>query len=120
MIDTRAAAPWFVLFRTTRALRLLDVVDSPWIVRAGGNGAVSSGSRGMARRWSRVIYHDYPDIDGIFYEASTLRSARSVALYERAQTALPARPMVTLPLAHPGLRNALKRIAYTYGMDLVL
>jgi hypothetical protein len=119
-IDTRAGAPWFVLYRTARVLRLLDVVDSPWISRAGGNGAISSGMRGMARRWSRAIYHDYSDIDGIFYEAATLPAARSVALYERATNAVPFSPKITLPLEHPGLRAALKRIAYTYGMDLVL
>ena len=119
-IDIQAGAPWFVLWKTTRVLRLLDVVDSPWIARAEGNGAISSGPRGMARRWSRAIYRSYPEVDGIFYEAATLPSARSVALYERARTALPDRPTVTLPLTHPGLRNALKRIAYTYGMDLIL
>jgi hypothetical protein len=119
-IDLRAGAPWFVLWASVRPLRLLDVVDSPWIARAGGNAAISSGARGMSRRWARAIYRTYTDIDGIFYESSTLPSARSVALFDRSRDALPISYTVAFPLTHPGLRNPLKRLAYEYDMNLVL
>jgi len=119
-IDLSTDEPWFVLWQPTRVLRLLDVVDSPWIARAGGNAAISSGARGVARQWSRRAYAEYLDIDGLYYEASTLPAYRSAVLFERAQTALPGAFVLNLPLNHPGLRPAVSRIAYDYGMHLVL
>jgi hypothetical protein len=119
-IDVRSGAPWFVLWSTARSLRLLDVVDSAWITRVGGNAAISSGARTMSRRWSRAIYRTYDNVDGIYYETSTVPMSRSVALYERAQRAVPDRYAVAAPLTHPGLRAPLRRIAHDFGMDLVL
>lgn len=119
-IDLSTDEPWFVLWEPTRELRLLDVVDSPWIARAGGNAAISSGARGMARQWARRAYAEYADIDGLYYEASTLPANRSVELFERAQHTLPAAHQFNAPLNHPGLRPAVNRIAHRYGMYLVL
>jgi hypothetical protein len=119
-IDLSTDEPWFALWEPTRDLRLLDVVDSPWIARAGGNAAISSGARGMARQWARRAHAEYPDIDGLFYEAAALPAYRSVVLFERAQNALPGTVLLNVPLNHPGLRPAVNRIAYLYGMHLVL
>jgi hypothetical protein len=119
-LDLRAGGPWFVLWQNAGPLRLLDVVDSSWVTRAGGNASISSGARGMSRRWARAIYRSYPDVDGIFYQSSTLPMARSTVLFERAVDALPSRYQLTLPLTHPGLRNPLKRIAHELGMGMVL
>jgi hypothetical protein len=42
----------------------------------------------------------------------------NLALYERARGALPAHPLVNVPLAHPGLQAALSRIADRFGYGL--
>lgn len=118
-IDVHTGSPWFTIWASERDLVLLDVNDSPWIARAGGNAAISSGARGTARSWARAIYRQYPEVDGIYFQASTLPAARSVALFERARSALPASYLFNQPLVHPGLRGALRRIAHTYDMRLI-
>lgn len=108
--------PAFVLFRTVRPLRLLDLSDSDWVARAGGNAALTAGRRDTARDWARAIYDHYPELDGLLYSAATLPPGRGVALTERARTALPDRPTVNLPLTAPALRAELE----TYGHHLHL
>lgn len=118
-IDLRLGEPWFVLWTPARRLSLLDVVDGPWITRAHGNGAISTGPRGTSRIWARAIYRTYPGVDGIFYQSSTLPMMRSVALFDRAQDAVPSRYQVALPLTHPGLRAPIRRIACSLGLALL-
>ncbi|WP_191282527.1 hypothetical protein [Pseudolysinimonas yzui] len=120
LIDTRSREPWFTLWSTTRDLIGLDVVDGPWLARAHGNAAISSGPRAISRDWSRAIYRSFDTLDGIYYGTSSLPMARSVALFERARSALPARYLLALPLSHPGFGPALRRIAATYGYDLIV
>lgn len=120
IIDVTTGAPWFCLWSPSRALRLLDVVDGPWVARVGGNAAIASGARRTARAWSRDIHAAYADVDGIYYQTSSTPQMRSAALYERARPALPAAPELDLPLSHPGLRAALRRIADDYDMYLVV
>lgn len=108
--------PAFVLFRTVRPLLLLDLSDSDWVARAGANAALTAGRRDTARDWARAIYDHYPHLHGLVYSAATLPAGRSVALTERARTALPDRPTVNLPLTAPALRAELE----TYGHHLHL
>lgn len=108
--------PAFVLFRTVRPLRLLDLSDSDWVARAGGNAALTAGRRDTARDWARAIYDHYTDLDGLTYSVATLPPGRGVALTDRAATALPERPTVNLPLTAPVLRAELE----TYGHQLRL
>ena len=122
VIELGRNSPHFVLFRTTRGLRLLDVAGSPWISRAGGNAAISSGLRSTAREWARAIYRHYSGtqaVDGIFYTCSTIPAARSVALWERARDAVPDRPLIHLPLSDPALRAELEVYASDLGLGLV-
>jgi hypothetical protein len=112
-------APFFVLFRLLRTVRLLDVADSDWVTLAGGNAAISSGARSRARDWSRAIYGHYDDIDGVFYGCSAIPPARSVALYERATDALPRQPDAHLPLSHPSLRAELEVYATQLHLGLL-
>lgn len=118
-VELSRDGPFFVLFRPVRPLRLLDLADSDWVARAGGNAAISSGLRSTARRWSRAIYRHYQaedTVDGLLYVTSTMPPARSVVLFERAADALPARPLAHLPLTHPALRAELE----SYAADLHL
>jgi len=45
--------------------------------------------------------------------------AIAFALYERAEDAIPRRPVVHLPLTHPGLQWPIRRIAAVLGFNLV-
>lgn len=121
-IELSRDSPYFVLFRLTRPLRLLDVSDGDWIVRAGGNAAISCGLRSAAREWARAIYRHYQGdeaLDGVFYACSTIPPARSIALWERAGDAMPATPEVHRPLADPALRAELEVYASQLGLALL-
>ncbi|WP_347956136.1 RES family NAD+ phosphorylase [Gordonia aichiensis] len=120
-VDARTDLPYFVTFTHTRPLRLLDVADSDWITTAGGNAAISSGTRDIARQWSTAIYEHYPadDIDGLVYTSSNMPANRAIALYERGADALPDRPTFNEPLDHIGLRPAIEQFAYRVGLSLI-
>lgn len=118
VIDLSQGQPWFTIWVAARPLRLLDVVDCRWITRARGNAAISSGEHAQSQKWAKAIHHAYQDVDGIYYETSSIPMRRSVALFERAETALPAAPEVNVPLNHAGLRAAVKRVANDLGFRL--
>lgn len=121
VIELSRDTPYYALLGTVRPLRLLDVADSTWITRAGGNAAISAGLRSVARAWARAIYRHYtgPDaVDGIVYTCATIPPARSVALRERARDALPPRPVVHRPLADSALRAELEVYATDLGLGL--
>jgi hypothetical protein len=81
--------------------------------------ALSSGPRPRAQRWSRAIYDAYPDAHGVFYPSSMHGNRPSVALYERALTALPPVPIFHRPLVDPALLPVLRRVAAQIGYGLV-
>lgn len=47
-------------------------------------------------------------------------SREAVALYERAERAVPERPEANVPLSHQGLAADLERFARELGYDLLL
>ncbi len=121
VVDTITGAPHFVLFRTTRALRLLDLADSDWVTEAGANGAISSGPRDAARAWARTIHHHYgTQIDGLIYPSSNRPPARAIALWEHGRDAIPPRPAFHEPLNHISLRAALETFAAAANLGLRL
>lgn len=117
-IDPARIEPWLVGFALARTVRLLDVTTA-WITRAGGNQAISSGERSRARAWSRAIYERFPEVEGLHYVPSTYGPGRAVALYERAEIALPVRSVFHRPLSDPGLRDSLRRAARVLNYDLL-
>lgn len=110
---------WLAIWRPTRKLALLDLADSNWLARAGGNAALTSGPRGVAREWSRAIYREYPHIDGLIWKSSVGLPGRALMLFERGRDAVPEDPALNWPLHHPMLSAPLSRIALDYSMDLV-
>lgn len=119
VIDRQTAHPRLVLWAPTRPLRLLRLTDSDWLARAGGNAALTSGARAVARAWSRAVYGDYGEVDGLIWASVPQPGGRSVALYERAADALPPHPSSHRSLDDPALQPALARIAHDYRLDLV-
>jgi hypothetical protein len=119
VIDRVTDGPRYALWRPARPLRLLQLTDSPWLARAGGNAALVSGARGTARAWSRAIYRTYPDVAGLIWSSSVPPPGRSLVLYERALDALPTAPASDRALSEPFLQPALARIASQYNLTLL-
>lgn len=119
VLDRHTDDPRYVLWKPTQPLRLLQLTDGTWLARAGGNGALTSGGRVVARTWSRAIYDAYTDIDGLIWSSSVLTGGRSIALYERAEAALPKAPLSDRALADRALQPPLARIADEYGLSFL-
>lgn len=119
VVDRTTNGPRYALWKPSRPLRLLQLSDSNWVARAGGNAALLSGPRGVSRAWSRAIYNEYPEVDGLIWSASVLPTGRSILLYERAEDAVPRFPGSDRALSEPFLQPALSRIASTYRLTLL-
>jgi hypothetical protein len=116
-IDTRFGEPWLVGFALAAPVRLLNLTGS-WPTRAGASMAINSGPRPRARRWSRAVYAAYGSAQGLYYASSMDANAPAVALYERARSALPARPFFHRALADPLLLPALAGVADDLGYTI--
>jgi hypothetical protein len=117
-IERSRNRPWLVGLELTRDVSLLDLTGT-WPTKAGASMAISSGRRDRARAWSLRVYEDYEAIVGLYYASSMDGNQPAVALYERAQGALPVRPLFHRALADPGLDGAVARAAllFNYGVD---
>jgi hypothetical protein len=109
LVDRFCHDPWLVAFKLNQSLSLLDT-GANWPVRAGGNMAINSGSRIQSKKWSRKIYRQYTNVQGIWYPSS-LTNQSCMALYEKAAQALPARPIFNRALSDPSLLTGLSRLA---------
>ncbi len=118
LIDRRARTPWLVRFALGRAVTLLDLTGA-WPTRAGASMAINSGPRPRARGWSRAIYAAFPDIEGLLYGSSMHANRPAVALYGRAEDAVPKTPLFNRPLADPALLRPLRNAAADLGYGLL-
>ncbi len=118
VVDRTVNDPALVGFAVTRALRLLDLT-SVWPTRAGASMAINSGTRGRAQRWARAIYAAFPALDGIHYASSMFGNAPAVALFERAEDALPDYPFFHRRLDDPVLDTVMRNVAARIGYLLV-
>lgn len=114
VIDRVADDRCLTAFRTTRAIRLLDLTGD-WPTRAGASQAIASGLRNRAQAWARTIYDAYPALDGLWYPSSMHGGHPAVVLFERAADALPTDPELDVPLTHAGLLPDLTRAANALG-----
>jgi hypothetical protein len=132
VIDRRRDDPWFVVFSLRRQVRLLDLRGS-WPTYAGASQALATANEPSATQaWARAIHETY-DVAGILYpssmrgQPSDVRPAaldanlfcHSIALFERAADALPARPRLHLALDHPGLDDVIADVAERYRYELL-
>lgn len=81
--------------------------------------AIASGPRSRARLWSQAIHAAFPQIDGLLYASSMHANQPSIALYERAVTAMPARPVFHRQLADPAVLTLLKNACSAVNYLLV-
>lgn len=110
VVDRVAGDRCLAAFRVTRAVRLLDITGD-WPTRAGASQALASGPRVRAQAWARAVYEAYPSLEGIWYPSSMHGGHPAIALFDRAESALPAIPDLDVPLSHPGLLPDLTRAA---------
>lgn len=120
-IDRFRGLPYLTGLRFTREVRLLDVsVNSAgsWATRAGGTYGLSTGPHSVTQRWARRIVEAFPDLDGVHYN-SRFSGQGCVALFAAAADAMPARPVLSLPLTHPGLVSRIAGAAQRLGYLLI-
>jgi hypothetical protein len=118
VVDRSTRSPWLVAFRLARDVELLDLTGV-WPTKAGASMAINTGPRPRARRWSAAIYAAYAHVDGLFYASSMHANRPAFALYERAQSTMPATPVFHRPLADPSLLNRLAAAATRLGYGIV-
>nr|WP_072691577.1 RES family NAD+ phosphorylase [Rhodococcus marinonascens] len=120
VIDRQHGGPYLTGLRFQRPLRLLDVSGiggAAWATRVGGNHALDSAAHGRTQHWARTIHRAHDDLDGIIYRGRFAGSV-CVALVERATDAFPARPELSLPLAHPALDGPIDTAANQLGYTI--
>lgn len=117
-IDRSRHQPWLVGYVLTRDIALLDLTGN-WPTRAGASMAITTGRRDRARRWSLRIYEDYPSIEGLWYGSSMDANRPAVALYERARSALPPRPVFHRAVADPALDSLVASAARQFNYQLI-
>jgi hypothetical protein len=120
-IDRHRRGPYLTGLSFTRTLTVLDMAtDSPgaWITRAGGNFAVSTAPHAVTQQWARGVVAAFPDLDGLRYN-SRFAVEPCLALFTPARSAMPSRPVISLPLAHPDLTSRLAGAAKRLGYRVV-
>ncbi len=120
-IDRFRGDPYLTGLRFTRELRLLDLAadsDGAWPTRAGGTFALSTGPHSITQRWAPRITEAFPNLDGLRYN-SRFAGEPCIALFTPAADAMPPRPVLALPLTHPGLVLRIAKAAQRLGYLVV-
>ncbi len=117
-INRSHRAPCLAIFELTRAVTLLNLC-ADWPTRAGASQVINSGRRDRAREWSSAIYEAWPGLDGLLYRSSMHGGGRAVALFERAEDALPSVPLMDRPLDSRHLDSMLRRAGTQFGYRLL-
>jgi hypothetical protein len=79
----------FSKIRSTRSLRLVDLVTSGGLTRIGAEGSLSSGTGYKnSQRWSKALRDHPAKPDGIYYYSRHDPSRTACALYEHCGSAL--------------------------------
>ncbi|MCV7316149.1 RES family NAD+ phosphorylase [Mycolicibacillus parakoreensis] len=116
-IDRFRGRPYLTGFRFTRVLHLLDLATDgtgSWATRAGGTYALSTGPHFITQQWARHVVEAFPGLEGMHYN-SRFAGAPCAALFSPASDAMPARPVISLPLTHPGLALRIGGAAHRLG-----
>jgi hypothetical protein len=117
-IDRRRNNPWLVRFETVRDVSLLDLTNL-WPTKAGASMAINSGSRARARKWSRAIYSAYVNVEGLLYCSAMHGNKLTVALYDRAKSAMPVTPAFNRALIDPSMTTILSNAAVKLNYILI-
>lgn len=116
-IECSRNEPFLVCYQLKRAVSLLDLTGT-WPTKAGASMAINSGRRDRARDWSKRIYEDYEQVEGLYYPSSMDSNRPAVALYERAIGAIPKLPVFHHALTERGLRRVVLAACAIFGYAL--
>jgi hypothetical protein len=120
-IDRERGRPYLTGLSFTRPLMVLDLAadsQGAWATRAGGTFAISTAPHTVTQHWARRITEAFPDLDGLRYN-SRFAGDPCLALFTPATSAMPTRPTVSLPLAHPDLASRIAGAAKRLGYGVV-
>jgi len=117
VINTRRDTPYLTAWSPARALTLLDL-SGAWPIQSGASYAINAARRDRCRAWARAIHMARPDLDGLWHHSS-MTGCDAVTLFTHAADTFPDRPMLSLPLDHPGLRGHLLPAAAQIGYRVV-
>lgn len=110
-----AGRPYLTIWQPTRPVRLLDLTGL-WPVHNGASQLIASGPHTSCRAWAHAIASHPAAVDGLHYR-STMTGRATVALFLPAANTYPERPLLSLPLDHPGLIGAVHAAALRIGYD---
>lgn len=117
VINIRRGSPYLTAWSPARPLTLLDLTGR-WSIQAGASYVINTGRRDHCRAWARAIHTARPDIDGLWHHSS-MTGGDAVTLFTHAGDSFPDRPVLSLPLDHPGLRGHLLAAAAQIGYRIV-
>lgn len=109
VINNRRATPYLTGWRPARSLTLLDLTGT-WPIYVGASHVINTGRRDLCRAWARAISSAWPELDGL-RQHSAMTGGDAITLFTPAADSFPDRPLLSVPLDHPGLRAHLLRAA---------
>ncbi len=117
-IDRQSRLPVYAGFALADNIRLLDLTGA-FATAIGSSTAIHSGPRSRTRRWAQQLYRAYPQIDGILYCSSMNGNAPSIALFERAQQAIPSQNILHRELRDNAMASVISMTAQTINYAVV-
>jgi hypothetical protein len=120
-MDRSLGRPYLTGLSFTRVLTVLDLAadnQGAWVTRVGGTFAILTAPHAVTQRWARHIVEAFPDLDGLRYN-SRFAGQPCVALFLPAASAMPQRPLVSLPLTHPATASRIAGSAKRLGYSVV-
>lgn len=117
VINLRRGSPYLTGWSPARPLSLLDLTGG-WPIRNGASYVINTGRRDHCRAWARAIHQARPGVDGLWHH-SAMTGSDAITLFTHASDSFPDRPLLSLPLDHPGLRGHVLAAAAQIGYRLV-
>lgn len=117
-LDLTSDTPKVAAFHVTEPLRLLDLSGRFATLAGCHQGIHSSPFHGKTRAWARAFYDAWPEIQGLLYRSKMAVDLPAYVLFERAEEALPRKPLVDVPLTDQRLSAALQACAQELGYSI--
>ncbi len=99
-------------------MHLLDLTRG-WPLKAGASHAINSGPKHRTRAWSRAFVTARPQLDGVLSQ-SAMTGEPCITLFSPSADALPATPLFSEPLDHPGLAEPLAIATGSIGYRMII
>ncbi len=112
-LDARAIAR----IELTGSLRFIDLVDAGGLARIGADGRLTTGSYGLAQRWSAALKKHPCKPDGIRYRSRHAPERIAYAIYERPLGSFSVTSLGSF--IDPANEALFKRILKTYNFALI-